>query len=107
MNILNAYMRDFIKHPETREYPKITMIWDSLPSQLSRKNKKFLYNVVKKGARAREYEDALQWLVPQLDVMPRYWSRTNPPYEVDSSSSARTTSFPSRSRRKRTSRAPA
>lgn len=83
MNILNAYMRDFIKHPETREYPKITMIWDSLPSQLSRKNKKFLYNVVKKGARAREYEDALQWLVPQLDVMPRYWSRTNPPYEVD------------------------
>lgn len=155
MNILNAYVRDFMKHPETREYPKITMIWDSLPSQLSRENKKFLYNVVRPGARAREYEDALQWLVnselvykifrikapglplsayddlsafkiyltdvgilrrlskldpsafregarlfvefkgaltenfvlqslvPQLDVTPRYWSRTNPPYEVD------------------------
>ena len=39
------------------------MIWKSIPSQLARENKKFLYRVVKPGARAREYEDALQWLV--------------------------------------------
>ena len=136
-NIVDAYERDFAKHPDTRE------------------NKKFLYKVVKEGARAREYEDALQWLVdarlvhkvyrstapglpvsayddlsafkiylvdvgllrrlaqlsptafgegnrlftefkgaltenyvlqsllPQFEVMPRYWSQSNPPYEVD------------------------
>ena len=39
------------------------MIWKSIPSQLARENKKFVYKVVKEGARAREYEDALQWLV--------------------------------------------
>ena len=63
MDIINAYERDFMKHPETKEYPKLSRIWHSLPSQLARENKKFLYNVVKEGARAREYEDALKWLV--------------------------------------------
>ncbi len=63
MDIINAYERDFMKHPETKEYPKLSRIWHSLPSQLARENKKFLYNVVKEGARAREYEDALEWLV--------------------------------------------
>jgi len=62
VNILGAYERDFAKHPEPRDYPKISLIWKSIPSQLSRENKKFLYRVVKQGARAREYEDALQWL---------------------------------------------
>lgn len=62
-NIINAYERDFMKHPEPREYPKVSRIWNSLPSQMARENKKFLYNVVKEGARAREYEDALEWLV--------------------------------------------
>lgn len=153
--IITAYERDFAKHPSVSEFPKISMIWNSIPSQLARENKKFLYNVVKKGARAREYEDALQWLVaaqlvlkiyrntrpnlpisayddvsafkiyladvgllrrlaqlaptafaegnrlftefkgaltenyvlqallPQFEVTPRYWSQTNPPYEVD------------------------
>jgi predicted AAA+ superfamily ATPase len=61
-NILDAYERDFAKHPEPREFPKISLIWKSIPSQLSRENKKFLYKAVKDGARAREYEDALQWL---------------------------------------------
>lgn len=154
-NILDAYARDFAKHPDHTEFPKISMIWHSLPSQLARENKKFLYKVVKPGARAREYEDALQWLVdaglvykiyrssapglplsayddlsafkiylcdvgllrrmsqlspsafgegnrlftefkgaltenyvlqsllPQFEVMPRYWTQSNPPYEVD------------------------
>ena len=62
-NILAAYERDFAKHPDVKEFPKISMLWKSIPSQLARENKKFIYKVVKEGARAREYEDALQWLV--------------------------------------------
>lgn len=153
--ILESYERDFAKHPKTSEFPKISMIWKSIPSQLARENKKFLYKVVKEGARAREYEDALQWLVDarlvhkiyrssapglpisayddlsafklylvdvgllrrlaqlaptafgegnrlftefkgaltenyvlqtlinQFEVVPRYWTQVNPPYEVD------------------------
>jgi predicted AAA+ superfamily ATPase len=154
-NIIGAYERDFAKHPDVKEFPKISMIWKSTPSQLARENKKFIYKVVKDGARAREYEDALQWLVDanlvwkiyrstapglpiaayddltafklylvdvgllrrlallapsafgegnrlftefkgslsenyvleslvnQFEVTPRYWSQSNPPYEVD------------------------
>ena len=153
--ILGAYERDFAKHPNINEFPKISMIWKSIPSQLARENKKFTYKVVKEGARAREYEDALQWLVDarlvykvyrstapglpvaayddlsafkiylvdvgllrrlahlsptafsdgnrlftefkgaltenyvlqtlitQFEVAPRYWSQSNPPYEID------------------------
>ena len=62
-DIISAYERDFAKHPNLTEFPKISMIWKSVPSQLARENKKFIYKVVKEGARAREYEDALQWLV--------------------------------------------
>ncbi len=62
-DIIEAYERDFAKHPNISEFPKISMIWKSVPSQLARENKKFLYRVVKEGARAMEYEDALQWLV--------------------------------------------
>ncbi len=61
-DILDAYERDFSKHTEKKDHPKLTLIWQSIPSQLSRENKKFLYKAVKGGARAREYEDALQWL---------------------------------------------
>ena len=61
--IIGAYERDFAKHPNLSEFPKISMIWKSVPSQLARENKKFIYKVVKEGARAREYEDTLQWLV--------------------------------------------
>ncbi len=62
-SIIQAYERDFAKYPEAREYPKLMHIWHSLPSQLAKENKKFLYQLVKQGARAREYEDALLWLV--------------------------------------------
>lgn len=62
-NILNAYTLDFSKHVENKNIPKIRYIWSSLPSQLARENKKFLYQSVKSGARAREYEDALLWLI--------------------------------------------
>ena len=61
-NILGSYERDFAKHPDPKDFPKISMIWKSIPSQLSRENKKFIYKAVKEGARAREYEDAIQWL---------------------------------------------
>jgi hypothetical protein len=61
-NILGAYERDFAKHLEPKDFPKISLIWKSIPSQLARENKKFIYRSVKDGARAREYEDALQWL---------------------------------------------
>lgn len=63
LNIINAYERDFGKHPDPKEFPKISLLWKSIPSQLSKENKKFIYKVAKEGARAREYEDALQWLV--------------------------------------------
>jgi len=62
-NINRAYMLDFSKHVENKVVPKIGYIWLSLPSQLARENKKFLYQTVKPGAKAREYEDALLWLV--------------------------------------------
>lgn len=154
-NLIGAYERDFAKHPNISEFPKISMIWKSIPSQLAKENKKFIYKTVKEGARAREYEDALQWLVDarlvhkiyrssapglpvsayddlsafkiylvdvgllrrlallaptafgegnrlftefkgaltenfvlqtlvtQFEVLPRYWTQNNPPYEVD------------------------
>ena len=75
-DILEAYERDFSKHPRISEFPKISMIWRSIPSQLARENKKFLYKVVKPGARAREYEDALQWLVDARLVHKIYCSST-------------------------------
>ena len=61
-NILQAYESDFTKHTNDSQANKISLIWNSIPSQLARENKKFLYQVVKEGARAREYEDALNWL---------------------------------------------
>lgn len=61
-NILNAYALDFSKYAEVKDVPKINHIWTSIPSQLARENKKFVYQAAKPGARAREYEDALLWL---------------------------------------------
>jgi predicted AAA+ superfamily ATPase len=61
-DILGAYERDFLKHAEKKDRLKISHIWNSIASQLARENKKFLYGVAKSGARAREYEDAIEWL---------------------------------------------
>ena len=61
-NILKAYESDFSKHTENSEANKISLIWNSIPSQLAKENKKFLYQTIKEGARAREYENALNWL---------------------------------------------
>ena len=61
--ILNGYEDDFGKHTDTATMQsKISIIWESIISQLSKENKKFLYQVAKEGARAREYEDAVDWL---------------------------------------------
>ena len=61
-NILKAYESDFSKHTQNSEANKISLIWNSIPSQLAKENKKFLYQTIKEGARAREYENALNWL---------------------------------------------
>jgi predicted AAA+ superfamily ATPase len=62
LQILNGYKHDFSKHAPDDVVPRIGQIWDSIPSQLSKENRRFIYGVVKEGARAREYEIALQWL---------------------------------------------
>jgi hypothetical protein len=62
-SILRAYALDFSKYSSNKDVVKIMNIWNSIPSQLAKENKKFLYQTVKSGARAREYEDALNWLV--------------------------------------------
>ena len=61
-NILEAYEEDFSKHTTATEANRISIIWNSIPSQLAKNNKKFLYQVAKEGARAREYEGAVNWL---------------------------------------------
>lgn len=61
-NILQAYESDFSKHTTNSEANKISLIWNGIPSQLAKENKKFVYQAIKPGARAREYEDALNWL---------------------------------------------
>ena len=60
--IVKSYIMDFAKHAAPFDIPKLTMIWDSIPKHLSKENKKFVFSTVKKGARAREYENALIWL---------------------------------------------
>lgn len=61
-DILDMYELDFVKYAEPTMIPRIHALWNSLPSQLAKENRKFLYRVVKEGARAREYEEALLWL---------------------------------------------
>ena len=60
--ILNDYEADFSKHAPANEVPRIRMVWQSIPSQLAKENKKFIYGALKKGARAASFEMALQWL---------------------------------------------
>jgi len=62
-NILNAYRNDFSKHAPRDVLPRINMVWDSIPAQLAKENKKFIYGVLKGGARAKDFELAIQWLV--------------------------------------------
>lgn len=61
-NILDLYTLDFSKYASPIDIPRINSLWNSLPSQLAKENRKFIYRTIKTGARAREYEDALLWL---------------------------------------------
>ena len=60
--ILEAYEQDFSKHAPNEAVPKIRMLWNSIPSQLAKENKKFIYGLVREGGRARDYESAIMWL---------------------------------------------
>ena len=61
-SILNSYRNDFSKHAPKDVLPRINMVWDAIPAQLSKENKKFVYGVLKSGARAKDFEMAIQWL---------------------------------------------
>lgn len=60
--ILAAYEQDFSKHAPNEVVPRIRMLWNSIPAQLTKENKKFIYGIIKEGARAKDYELALMWL---------------------------------------------
>ena len=60
--IIRSYGYDFAKHARATDIHKITLIWDSIPKHLARENKKFIFSAVRRGSRAREYENALTWL---------------------------------------------
>ena len=61
--ILNSYELDFAKHAPLSDVPKLNLIWDYIPRELSKENSKFVYGHVKQGARAKDLEDAIQWLI--------------------------------------------
>ena len=60
--LLNTYDQDFSKHAPIEIVPRIRMVWNSIPAQLAKENRKFIYGLIKKGARAKEYELAISWL---------------------------------------------
>ncbi len=76
-NILKSYESDFSKHTTNVEANRISIIWNSIPSQISKENKKFLYQVAKNGARAREYEGAVNWL-RDANVVNKIYNVTKP-----------------------------
>ena len=61
--IITAYESDFAKHAPTNHIPRIRMVWQSIPQQLAKENKKFIYSAIRSGGRAKEFEVAIQWLV--------------------------------------------
>ncbi|HCC52158.1 MAG TPA: ATPase [Porphyromonadaceae bacterium] len=62
IEILKNYQNDFSKHAPAAFLPRINMIWENIPAQLAKENKKFIYSVMRKGARAKDFETAIQWL---------------------------------------------
>jgi len=63
VRLLRSFEQDFSKHAPHEIVPRVRLVWNSIPTQLSRENRKFIFGLVKQGARAREYELALQWLI--------------------------------------------
>ena len=62
-DLLRSYDRDFSKHPPKEVVPRLKMVWNNIGSQLAKENKKFIYNAIRKGARAKDFELAIEWLV--------------------------------------------
>ena len=61
--LLNYYQQDFSKHAKTSLVPRLNLVWNSIPMQLAKENKKFFFGQIKKGARSSEFEIAIQWLL--------------------------------------------
>lgn len=70
--LVAAYVNDFSKHAPRQMVEKIRYVWDCIPSQLAKENKKFIYGLVREGARAREYEDSLMWLTDAGEIIRTY-----------------------------------
>lgn len=66
--LLLAYEQDFSKHAPNDVVPRIRMLWASIPVQLAKENRKFVYGLIRKGSRAKEYELAMQWLLASIGV---------------------------------------
>ena len=62
-NLLNYYQQDFSKHAEISLVPRLNLVWNSIPMQLAKENKKYIYGQIRKGARAKDFELAIQWLL--------------------------------------------
>ncbi len=75
--IVLSYQDDFAKHTTATEANRISLVWKSIPSQLAKENKKFLFNAIKNGARAREYEDAVNWL-NDVNIVNKIYNITKP-----------------------------
>lgn len=75
--IILSYRNDLSKHAPKEILPRINMVWDSIPSQLSKENKKFIYGVIKQGARAKDFELAIQWLT-DAGLLHKVYNTTKP-----------------------------
>ena len=62
-NLLNYYQQDFSKHAQTNLIPRLNLVWNSIPGQLAKENRKYIYGQVREGARAKDFELAIQWLL--------------------------------------------
>ncbi len=71
-DIIRSYESDFAKHAPDKHIPRIRMVWQSIPNQLAKENKKFIYSAIRSGARAKDFEVAIQWLVDCGLVLKNY-----------------------------------
>ena len=62
-NLINYYQQDFSKHAEIKLVPRLNLVWNSIPMQLAKENKKYIYGQVREGSRAKDFELAIQWLL--------------------------------------------
>lgn len=82
-SILDSYVLDFAKHALPNDVMKIMVIWESIPNQLAKENKKFIFSAIRQSARAREYESAIQWLV-DAGLIYKSYSISTPKIPLDS-----------------------